>query len=143
MSAEQEYEYASDLIAELYKKSRDCMLLQESEVYLIENNIQDHIEKMVSLIRKGQYGKTTNRMNVYYFDINTNSAETEMEYALDLLKKLFEMAHDSRLAEYYLRYLQGEIICHLKNMRMLHTKLHEEKYYETIIKPWMAATESS
>lgn len=131
----EEFLNAFGLIMDLYKKTRDIMLITNSEVRRIENSIQESMEKMVSLIRgNGSDSYEMDRINVYNFQ-KTGSPKDELERAIDALNELFYMAHDLSIGVYDLRFMQGTVICHLKNIKMLHDEIHEARYYEDVIKP--------
>ena len=50
MSAENEYNCAIDLINEFFVKTRDNMLMSQYEAQSLERRIQNHLEKMVSIV---------------------------------------------------------------------------------------------
>jgi len=129
----EEFLNAFGLIMDLYNKTRDIMLITNSEVRRIENSIQETMEKMVTLIR-GNGSYEMDRINVYNCE-KTGLPKDELERAIDALNELFYMAHDLSIEAYDLRFMQGTVVCHLKNIKMLHDEIHEARYYEDVIKP--------
>lgn len=130
----EEYCSVVNLINELFTKTRDYMFMSRSEIYSIEKRIQRHLENMVKAVRGGEYGGTGIALNSSSGFVNDDPVK-ELEFALNLLKDLFELCHDLQVDEYCLRVAQAQIMWHLKNAVAIHDRVHEENYYQGYIKP--------
>jgi len=126
MSAQQEYNSACDLLVEIFTATRDVASLSHSEVYRLKNNFKNHIENMI----RSQIGNRNMGERIYLrFGCDTSSAKEHYDYAAQALSDLYALIHGLDPLDHEIKFLQAKIVRHMECIIDIHTRGHEDDYY--------------
>jgi len=127
MSVLQEYNQTADLLDEIFKVSRDNMLVTNTEIYSMKNRLKGHIE---SMIRCKLGDKCMGERIVLRIGCDTSSAEEHCQSALQALDDLYVLIHSLTPLDNEIKFLKSKIVTHMECFITIHSRQHEDRYCE-------------
>ena len=132
MSVLQEYNNAADLLTEIFRVTRDHILISNSEIYNMKNRLKGHVEDMI----RSQIGdRNMGERIVLRIGCDTSSAKEHYDYSLQALDDLYVLIHDLTPLDHEIKFLKAKIVSHMERFINNHLMEHEDNYNETAYLP--------